>query len=124
MITYSKRKNMKTYLRLLIIIVCGFLSFNSSKAQNLVVDKSVQTVENETAVFFDKFNSEIIIKNIVEGKYLVQVFNLTGTEIIRHDSLATNTTRISATTLRNGVYLVRVTPTINQASATFKIVVR
>ena len=106
------------------LILIGYLSFNNSKAQSIVVDKPTESTENVTAVFFDKLNAEIIVRNFVEGKYLVQVFNLTGTEIIRHDSLRNNIARIPAVSLRNGVYLVRVTPTINQASTTFKIVVR
>jgi hypothetical protein len=115
---------MKIFLRFVTLLLLFSLNFSNSNGQNLLVNKSPTTSENSTTVFFDNLSSEIIIKNFVEGKYLVQVFNLTGTEIIRHDSLRTNMARIPALNLRNGVYLVRITPTINQASATFKIVVR
>lgn len=99
-------------------------SLNDSKGQTMASGKTTSTSEKVTKVLFDSSNFEIIVNNPVDGNYLVQVFNLTGSEIIRHDVLLSSSARIPASKLRNGVYIVRITPTPNQPSATFKIMVR
>lgn len=114
-------------LRLLpLFIWFVFLNHSGSNAQTLTSGKSDQmkTDSTNTSVFYQKSSLELIVKNEVQGKYLVQVFNLTGTEVLRHETINTTTVKIPATKLKNGVYLVRVAPVPNQPSATFKIMVK
>jgi alpha-D-ribose 1-methylphosphonate 5-phosphate C-P lyase len=115
---------MKRILLLLILVIGLGTWMNHSAAQGVSVAKPVQPTDKITTVFFDNGSSDIIVNNLVEGRFLVQVFNLTGTEIIRQDSLQSTNVRIPGSKLRNGVYLVRITPTPSQSSATYKIVVR
>ncbi len=111
--------------RLLLIFICAFgLSLNDSNAQGFASTKDTLPSEKVASVFFDSSSLELVIKNSVDANYLVQVFNMTGTEIFRHQVLKTPLARIRASQLHNGVYLVRITPVPNQPFATFKIMVR
>lgn len=111
---------------LLFVLFILVLNRQGSEAQTVAGSKSNQEKSETTqsSVFFQNSTQELIVKNEVQGKYLVQVFNLTGTEVIRHDVMNASMVKIPATKLKNGVYLVRISPVPNQPSATFKIMVK
>lgn len=104
------------------IILC--LNLNGSSVESLAKSVNTQDIVEETRLFYDSSNHEIVINNSFDGNYIVQVFNLTGTEVLRKEVLKSTSTHIAASQLRNGVYLVRVSPVKNKPSATFKIMVK
>lgn len=115
---------MKIHRLLLIFIFAFGLSLNGSNAQGFVSTKDSLPSEKVASVFFDASSLELVVKNSFDGNYMVQVFNMTGMEIFRHQVLKTPLVRIRASQLHNGVYLVRITPAPNQPFATFKIMVK
>lgn len=119
----EKRLRMSILRLLIMLIIFAGLSLSDSKAQS-TAGKQEQPSEKATSVYYNNASLELIITNPFDGNYLVQVFNLTGTEVLRQDVLKTSMARVPASKLKNGVYLVRITPVLNQPSATFKIMVK
>lgn len=115
---------MRIFLLFVIVNIISCLNLYGSSGQYVANSINTQDIVEETRLFYDSSNHEIVINNSFDGNYIVQVFNLTGTEVLRKDVLKSTNTHIAASQLRNGVYLVRVSPVKNQPSATFKIMVK
>ncbi len=112
---------------LLFILVIAFINLPLTLSGQAFAgnNKVNSTNEKSVIVYFDGASNEIVVNNPLESnKYLVQVFNLTGSEVVKYESIQNNIAKIPTALFRNGVYLVRVSPTPNQPSATFKIMVR
>jgi hypothetical protein len=107
-----------------IFTMCVFIGLLSFNGINSVSAQDIPLKASATAVF-DNSSGELVVTNLVESEYLIQVFDLTGQEVARREVASGNTkVRISSSQFRRGVYLVRVTPASNAPSVTVKIMMR
>ncbi len=81
--------------------------------------------EKAVLVYVDGSTGDLVVTNHVNASYKIQLFDLTGKEVIKVvQDPETPTRRIQTSQLRKGVYLVRVTPAPNAPSVTLKVMIR
>ncbi|ASB50243.1 T9SS type A sorting domain-containing protein [Alkalitalea saponilacus] len=113
----------KFYNVVRISLVCFFVLLSANKAAGITFDSNEEPVV-KTSVSVNS-SGDIIVNNPGEKTYTIQVFDLTGKEILRREVISeTGVQTLSSSSLRRGVYLVRVTPASNAPSATIKIMIR
>ena len=86
---------------------------------------NISEKEKYAEVIYSAENSEIKIINPVDTDYSVRIYNLTGVEVKRIDNIKPGVSRVSASELKKGVYLLKVSPAPNNVlSATFKVMIK
>lgn len=81
--------------------------------------------EKAVVVFVDSSTGDLVITNHVNGFYEIQLFDLTGKEVLKVvQEPETPTRRIQTSQLRKGIYLVRVSPAPDAPSVTLKVMIR
>ena len=113
---------MKKYLFLFFILI--FVGGTFIQSQNIVVQDQEHDQEKCAKVVYCEESSELIITNPVETEYLVQIYNLTGIVVKKVENVKPEVTKINISKLIKGIYLVKITPVPNLASATFKVVIK
>lgn len=78
--------------------------------------------EKQVKVFTDPYTGELVMQNPIEGAWQVQLFDLTGREVL-NQKVAEGTTiyRMDRSALRKGIYLFRFTPAPGGEAATIKV---
>ncbi|TCO08719.1 T9SS type A sorting domain-containing protein [Natronoflexus pectinivorans] len=106
-----------------ITLVCFFVLLSANKVTGATFDFSEEPAVKTTVSV--NTNGDIVVNNPDEENYTIQVFDLTGKEILRREVISEiGAQTLSSSSLRRGVYLVRVTPASNAPSATIKIMIR
>ncbi len=81
--------------------------------------------EKTVVAYVDGSTGDLVVTNHVNASYEIQLFDLTGKEVIKVvQDPETPTRRIQTSQLRKGIYLVRVTPASNAPSVTLKVMIR
>ena len=102
------------------IVLIFFLVFTVAPGFSLEISD-----EKELTVFVDRSTGEIIVNNPATTNYEIQLFDLTGKEVLRSsNNQETSTTRIQTSQLRKGIYLVRVIPVNGASPITVKVMIR
>jgi hypothetical protein len=92
---------------------------------NTVAFSSETPEEKSVLAFVDSSTGELVVTNQVSSAYEIQLFDLTGKEVLKvAQEPESPICRIQTSHLRKGVYLVRVTPSPDAPSAILKVLLR
>lgn len=81
--------------------------------------------EKDLIVYVDENSAQLVITNHVDSSYIIQLFDLTGKEVMKLVQDRDNhTRRIETSQLHRGIYLVRVIPAEKAPSKTVKVMIR
>jgi hypothetical protein len=107
-------------IRSLLIVILLFLTGGYAAAFSSEADE-----EKAVIVYVDATTTDLVVTNPVKTAYEIQLFDLTGKEVVRVvQEPETPTCRIQTSQLCKGIYLVRVTPAPNVPSVTLKVMIR
>lgn len=108
--------NIRSIVLVILLVLAGSYTFTSA---------TETSEEKAVIVFVDGSTGELVVTNQVNSSYEIQLFDLTGKEVLKvvqdHE---TPTRRIQTSQLRKGIYLVRVSPTPDAPSVTLKVMIR
>lgn len=108
------------YIRSFVLVILLMLTGGYAAAFSSEVE-----AEKAVIVYVDGTTGDLVVTNAVMTSYEVQLFDLTGKEVLKTVQEAeTPTCRIQTSQLRKGIYLVRVTPAPNAPSVTLKVMIR
>jgi hypothetical protein len=116
-----KMKEQNTYQFLKVIILA--LIFMASGTGS--VFSAENTEEKNLEVYVDESSGQLVVTNKVDSNYTIQLFDLTGKEVMKLVQRRENPTRrIETSQLQRGIYLVRVIPAKSAPSITVKVMIR
>ncbi|GAO31335.1 T9SS type A sorting domain-containing protein [Geofilum rubicundum] len=114
-------KEPKTYQFLKVIALALFLVVSSAGS----VLSAENPEEKDLIVYVDENSAQLVITNHVDSSYIIQLFDLTGKEVMKLLQDRDNPTRrIETSQLHRGIYLVRVIPAEKATSKTVKVMIR
>lgn len=118
-------KKPKIYKFLKVIILALIFMASGSETVFSAENSVENTAEKELVVYVEESTGQLVITNRVDANYTIQLFDLTGKEVMKLEQDRENPTRrIETSQLPRGIYLVRVIPAHNVPSKTVKIMVR
>lgn len=105
-----------------LLFFCVLLGLWVFFAPYVQAGNSIEENQVKVKVFTDTYTGELVMQNPIEGAWQVQLFDLTGREVLNQKVTAGTTIyRMDRSALRKGIYLFRFTPAPGSEAATIKV---